>query len=103
MIFDVCVQLDFQLTLPEEGRDGIILTPDALRFLRELHQKFDKRRLVLLEKRKSIQSQIDNGLYFPDYAPETQALRDDRSWKGAEIPNDLKVSIVYSTQDMMVV
>jgi malate synthase len=79
------------VTLPEEGRDSEILTPDAMRFLRELHKKFDGRRQQLLAKRRALQLKIDAGQYTPDFDPETKSLRSDTTWHGSSIPKDMLV------------
>uniref|UniRef100_A0A914RVX9 Malate synthase n=1 Tax=Parascaris equorum TaxID=6256 RepID=A0A914RVX9_PAREQ len=80
------------MTAPEVPGDERILTPDALRFLKELHQKFDTRRLQLLAQRRVIQASIDDSKYFPDFDPATKNLREDRNWFGANIPEDMMVS-----------
>jgi malate synthase len=64
-----------------------ILTPEALRFLTELHHRFDATRLELLEKRAARQKAIDAG-QFPDFLPETESIR-KADWKVAPIPTDL--------------
>ncbi|HTA71655.1 MAG TPA: hypothetical protein VK776_25405, partial [Bryobacteraceae bacterium] len=64
-----------------------VLTPEALRFLTELHHRFDARRLELLEKRAVRQQAIDAG-QLPDFLPETESIR-KADWKAAPIPKDL--------------
>jgi malate synthase len=64
-----------------------ILTPEALRFITELHHRFDARRLELLEKRAARQQAIDAG-QLPDFLPETESIR-KADWKAAPIPKDL--------------
>jgi len=64
-----------------------VLTPEALRFLTELHHRFDARRLDLLEKRAVRQQAIDAG-QLPDFLPETESIR-KADWKAAPIPEDL--------------
>lgn len=64
-----------------------ILTKEALQFIKALHEKFNSQRLVLLEKRKLTQQNIDQGT-FPDFIPETKHLREE-DWKVAELPKDL--------------
>jgi len=64
-----------------------VLTPEALRFLTELHHRFDARRLELLEKRVARQQAIDAG-QLPDFLPETASIR-KAEWKVAPIPKDL--------------
>ena len=64
-----------------------ILTPEALRFLTELHHRFDARRRELLDKRAERQKAIDAG-QLPDFLPETESIR-KADWKAAPIPKDL--------------
>ncbi len=64
-----------------------ILTPAAVTFLSELHHRFDARRRRLLADRAVRQQAIDAG-QFPDFLPETEAIRKG-DWKVAPIPNDL--------------
>lgn len=63
-----------------------------MRFLRELHQKFEGRRQQLLAKRHALQLKIDAGQYMPDFDSETKNLREDGSWHGSTIPKDMLVS-----------
>lgn len=69
-----------------EAFDGI-LTKEALKFIKTLHQNFNERRKILLENRKLTQQKIDNGV-FPDFLPETKQIREDE-WKVAPLPEDL--------------
>ena len=64
-----------------------ILTPEALAFLAELHQRFDTRRRELLASRVERQKRIDAG-QLPDFLPETVDIRKG-DWKVAPIPADL--------------
>ncbi len=64
-----------------------ILTPEALAFLAELHQRFDLRRRELLASRAERQKRIDAG-QLPDFLPETVDIRKG-DWKVAPIPADL--------------
>ncbi len=66
-----------------------ILSKDALAFLAKLHRTFNTRRIELLQKRHERQKAIDNGKQ-PDFLPETKSIRDDASWKVADIPPDLQ-------------
>jgi malate synthase len=65
-----------------------ILTPQALRFLAELHRKFDATRERLLAARAVQQARYDAG-ERPDFLPETEAVRAS-DWKIAPIPADLR-------------
>ncbi|KAK0413535.1 hypothetical protein QR680_006857 [Steinernema hermaphroditum] len=79
--------------------------PDAQRFLRELHVRFEGRRQKLLQNRKSLQAKIDAGTYFPDFNPDSAAIREG-VWHGASIPDDLKdrrVEITGPTDRKMVI
>ena len=64
-----------------------ILTPEALQFLLELHQKFNARRLKLLEEREIEQAFFDAG-NFPSFPKETKHIRES-DWVCAELPKDL--------------
>jgi malate synthase len=64
-----------------------ILTPDARAFLLKLASRFEPRRQELLARRRAVQRDIDNSK-FPDFLPETAALR-EKEWKVAPIPKDL--------------
>jgi malate synthase len=64
-----------------------ILTDDALVFLSELHQMFDKRRKDLLAYREAQQALFDTGV-TPNFPSETQSIRES-DWKAASIPEDL--------------
>ena len=64
-----------------------ILTPEAFQFLIELHQKFNARRLKLLEEREIEQVFFDAG-NFPSFPKETKHIRES-DWVCAELPKDL--------------
>lgn len=77
-----------------------------MRFLRELHVKFEPERQALLHKRKVLQNSLDCSEYYPDYEAETADIRNDLSWKGAPIPQDLmdrRVEITGPTDRKMVI
>lgn len=59
-----------------------ILSKDACTFLTLLHRTFNARRKALLERRQIRQAELDKGTVL-DFLPETKAVRDDPSWKGA--------------------
>ncbi len=65
-----------------------VLTPDALAFLHKLHQKFNPRRLELLEARRKRQISINNG-ELPDFLASTKSVREG-SWTIAPIRSDLE-------------
>lgn len=65
-----------------------ILTPEALSFLKELHENFNERRTELLQKRVEKQKRIDAG-EFPKFLEETKHIREG-DWTIAELPKDLE-------------
>jgi malate synthase len=65
-----------------------ILTPEALRFVATLVNKFSPRRKELLDKRLERQAKINNG-YLPAFLEETKEIRES-DWKVAPLPNDLQ-------------
>src|SRR5699024_10476963 len=67
---------------PSETRYEAILTPEALRFLALLHDRFAPRRSRLLTARATRREAISGGAMF-DSLPETAALRDDPTWRVA--------------------
>ena len=64
-----------------------ILTEEALVFLNALHEKFNDKRLALLERREKQQSVFDSGK-FPSFPVETKEIRES-DWTAAPIPEDL--------------
>ena len=81
-----------------------ILTPDALAFLAELHERFDTRRRDLLDRRQERQARFDAG-ELPDFPEETRAIRES-DWMVAPIPADLldrRVEITGPTNAKMVI
>ncbi|QIK82788.1 malate synthase A [Sanguibacter sp. HDW7] len=59
-----------------------ILTPDALDFVAELHDRFAARRHDLLVERQRARQMIEDGI-DPDFLPETRHVREDRTWRVA--------------------
>ena len=81
-----------------------ILTPEALEFLAELHERFDERRLALLGARVERQKQFDAG-ELPDFPEETRAIRESE-WSVGPIPADLldrRVEITGPTNAKMII
>ena len=64
-----------------------ILTNGAQLFLLELHEKFNQRRLGLLEEREVEQAYFDAGNY-PSFPAETKEIRES-NWVCAPLPEDL--------------
>ena len=65
-----------------------ILTPEALSFVGTLAREFDSQRKTLLERRMTVQAEIDDGK-MPDFLPETREIRES-DWKIASVPADLQ-------------
>src|SRR5439155_15043105 len=76
-------------TGPVDGRAGEILTPEALGFVASLHREFDARRRELLAQRTERQKALDEGEQ-PDFLDATRRVRDDPTWRVAEVPADLQ-------------
>ncbi len=75
------------VTRPVTGEQAEILSPEAVRFVADLARRFTARRNELLKLRAIRQKEIDSG-HFPDFLPETRAVR-ETEWKVAPIPDDL--------------
>lgn len=65
-----------------------ILNDEALAFITALHEKFNARRLELLERREKQQVIFDKGK-FPEFPRETKDVREGE-WKAGTIPHDLQ-------------
>jgi malate synthase len=65
-----------------------ILTDEALVFITALHEKFNTKRLELLENRLSQQTLFDQG-NFPEFPKATKDIRES-DWKAGTIPQDLQ-------------
>jgi malate synthase len=66
-----------------------ILTPEAMDFVALLARAFQPQREELLLKRVQRQADLDAGK-MPDFLPETEAIRNDSSWRIAPVPADLQ-------------
>ena len=64
-----------------------VFTPELTDFLIALHQKFNQRRLDLLDERKKIQKEFDHG-ELPTFPIETESVRNG-DWTCAKLPKDL--------------
>jgi malate synthase len=65
-----------------------ILTEDAIVFIRDLHRMFNKQRKQLLQKRKDLQEEINQGKKL-DFLHNKAAIR-DINWVVSPIPTDLQ-------------
>ncbi len=83
------VHLKGMQQLKEFGLDGAesILTTEALEFVTDLHGRFNKKRLELIDARKIVQQNIKAGI-LPDFLPETKEIRRS-NWKIWPIPQQL--------------
>jgi malate synthase len=64
-----------------------VLTPSALIFLEQLHEKFNASRLALLEQRAQRQQLLNAGAFL-DFLPETADIR-AAHWRVDQAPHDL--------------
>ena len=81
-----------------------VLTPDALTFLAELHQRFDSRRRGLLQARVEREARFVAG-ERPTFLEETRSIRVG-DWKVAPVPDDIqdrRVEITGPTNRRMVI
>jgi malate synthase len=83
---------------------GEVLTADALEFVMELHERFDQRRVALLEKRIERQSKFDAG-DLPGFRDDTRGIRAG-DWAISPAPADLqdrRVEITGPTNAKMLI
>jgi len=81
-----------------------VLSADALELLMELHERFDGRRLALLDKRVDRQARFDAG-ELPDFREDTREIRES-DWTVAPAPADLqdrRVEITGPTNAKMLI
>ncbi|HXV96393.1 MAG TPA: malate synthase A [Gaiellaceae bacterium] len=98
------VAVGMELRAPVEGRDGELLSAEALTFVAELHRRFDGTRRRLLDARAERQARIDAG-ELPDFLPETREIREG-DWRVAPVPADLqdrRVEITGPVERKMVI
>jgi malate synthase len=79
---------DVEVVPPASESQAQILTPEALRFVAELHRAFDSRRRELLERRSVARARIRSG-HLPDFLPESREIRES-AWTVAPPPGDLR-------------
>ncbi|KAB1159735.1 malate synthase A [Tenacibaculum aiptasiae] len=81
-----------------------ILTKEASAFLIQLHERFNERRLQLLEEREIEQAYFDAG-NFPSFPEETKLVRED-DWVCERLPKDLldrRVEITGPVERKMII
>ncbi|GLI26738.1 malate synthase [Agromyces rhizosphaerae] len=76
------IQPRMEVTAEVFPEDAEILTPEALQFLAELHDRFAGTRHDLLAARLQGRVDVANGR-DPKFLPETAFIRDDASWRVA--------------------
>ena len=82
-----------------------IISQDALDFLNALVTKFSEPLQQALDLRHQRQAKFDAG-ELPNFRADTQAIRDDKSWKVAPIPTilqDRRVEITGPVDRKMVI
>lgn len=77
----------FELTKEANEKFPAILTENAILFLTELHDKFNDKRIELLEKRNVQQQKFDEG-ELPSFPKETKDIR-EKDWFAGTTPEDL--------------
>ena len=87
MEISVTQQEKIKFTLEVKNVYPNILTEEALLFLTALHERFNDKRVLLLEQREKQQLIFDSGK-FPSFTIETKEIRDS-DWSAAPIPEDL--------------
>jgi malate synthase len=81
-----------------------ILTPEALAFLKVLHQQFNDRRKQLLQDRADRQLALNQG-QLPGFLPATESIRTS-NWEVAPLPPDLldrRVEITGPVERKMII
>ncbi len=94
-----------EITGAIEDRFDEILTPEAIEFLRELHERFAARRHELLAERLRKRIDAANGR-DPRFLPETEHIREDASWRVAGAGpglEDRRVEITGPTDPKMTI
>ncbi len=94
-----------EVTAPLGERYDEILTPEALAFLAELHDRFAHTRHELLAERLQTRVDAANGR-DPKFLPETEWIRNDRSWRVAGAApglHDRRVEITGPTDRKMAI
>ena len=76
-----------KVTITNHKKHFDVLTPNALLFLQKLHEQFNDKRKLLLEKREIQQVLFDSG-EVPQFPLETKAIRES-DWVAAPIPENL--------------
>lgn len=95
--------LDIHQTTPAFYLERVLTAP-ALQFIKALHERFNPRRLELLERRQVRQAALDRGETL-DFLKETESVR-KAEWQVASTPKDLedrRVEITGPTDAKMLI
>nr|WP_315026997.1 malate synthase A [uncultured Chryseobacterium sp.] len=98
------MEIKTQLIIKAQKRFEEVFTPDLTDFLIDLHQKFNAKRIELLEERKKTQQEFDKGV-LPKFLKETEEIRSG-NWMCASLPEDLldrRVEITGPTDRKMII
>lgn len=93
-----------QLTITAQKHYAEVFTPELVAFLTELHRKFNSKRLELLENRRKVQEEFNNGI-LPSFPAETSEVRNG-NWVCSPLPQDLldrRVEITGPVDGKMVI
>jgi malate synthase len=100
----VSVSAGIDIKAPIHDGFDQVLTPDALAFVADLHNRFDDRRRELLERRRQRRARFAAGELL-DFLPDTQQIREG-DWQVAPAPpklQDRRVEITGPTERKMVI
>ena len=98
-------QPTIEIAGPIRDRYDEILTPDAIAFLTELHQRFGSRRHDRLADRMRRRFEVGNG-HDPQFRSDTAHIRDDAEWQVAGAGpglEDRRVEITGPTDPKMTI
>lgn len=79
-----------EFTIPPDSTSKEVLTPNAIVFLKKLHQNFEPRRQEILKERARRQKAINDGKEILDFLPQTKHIREDPMWTIAPLPPALQ-------------
>ena len=82
------IEIGCRVSGPDTTSSALMLTPDALAFVADLHRTFNATREAQLRRRAERQAEFDAGA-VPDFLQDTVKVR-DADWKVTSTPNDLQ-------------
>ncbi len=98
------MKLNLKTSVPEIDRQSEIMTPEALEFLDQLHERFFDRRSEILAERQATQARFDAG-EWPTFPVETAEIRSG-DWRVAPAPeplNDRRTEITGPVERKMMI